>query len=271
MKYAPKLFWGCSRALSRSTHYTLNPWSFSNIPAFCNLCYLNGSIVHSFSRLLCGSILEVSAAFDRELILKSSLAVFHRFLQDILTFFIIKYDECSSAGPKSYLLEMTSYVYFLGRSSVWWNVTRWGFGSWTVPDPQWRCFPRWEPNSRKLGPLPHPLHLTRAGQYHCYEPWGAAQGGRPHGHTRFTPSINLRNQCGCICVHAFGYVSTCPFFLQRHMHSYREAFEEMDGGPVSPPPIVGGEALPQTLAFPVSPQTPYFNLSKFPHWRRRAP
>uniref|UniRef100_A0A8C1VFS0 Tensin 1b n=1 Tax=Cyprinus carpio TaxID=7962 RepID=A0A8C1VFS0_CYPCA len=77
-------------------------------------------------------------------------------------------------------------------------------------------------------------------------------------------------QCGCICVHAFGYVSTCPFFLQRHMHSYREAFEEMDGGPVSPPPIVGGEALPQTLAFPVSPQTPYFNLSKFPHWRRRC-
>uniref|UniRef100_A0A673M3W5 Tensin-1-like n=1 Tax=Sinocyclocheilus rhinocerous TaxID=307959 RepID=A0A673M3W5_9TELE len=40
--------------------------------------------------------------------------------------------------------------------------------------------------------------------------------------------------------------------------------QEMDGGPVSPPPIAGGEALPQTPAFPVSPQTPYFNLSKFP-------
>uniref|UniRef100_A0A671P705 Tensin-1-like n=1 Tax=Sinocyclocheilus anshuiensis TaxID=1608454 RepID=A0A671P705_9TELE len=63
-----------------------------------------------------------------------------------------------------------------------------------------------------------------------------------------------------------GYPST---FQQRHMHSYREAFEEMDGGPVRPPPIAGGEALPQTPAFPVSPQTPYFNLSKFPRWRRR--
>lgn len=51
---------------------------------------------------------------------------------------------------------------------------------------------------------------------------------------------------------------------QRHMHSYREAFEEMDGGPISPTPIVGGEVFPQTPAFPISPQTPYFNLCKFP-------
>lgn len=54
--------------------------------------------------------------------------------------------------------------------------------------------------------------------------------------------------------------------LQRHMHSYREAFEEMDGGPISPTPIVGGEVFPQTPAFPISPQTPYFNLCKFPFW-----
>ncbi|KAG7240531.1 hypothetical protein INR49_026815 [Caranx melampygus] len=51
---------------------------------------------------------------------------------------------------------------------------------------------------------------------------------------------------------------------ERHMHSYREAFEEMDGGPISPTPTVGGEVLPQTPAFPISPQTPYFNLCKFP-------
>lgn len=55
------------------------------------------------------------------------------------------------------------------------------------------------------------------------------------------------------------------------MHSYREAFEEMEGGPVSPPPAMGGEVFPQTPAFPVSPQTPYFNLCKFPNWRRREP
>lgn len=48
------------------------------------------------------------------------------------------------------------------------------------------------------------------------------------------------------------------------MHSYREAFEEMDGGTVSPTPTVGGEVFPQTPAFPISPQTPYFNLCKFP-------
>lgn len=48
------------------------------------------------------------------------------------------------------------------------------------------------------------------------------------------------------------------------MHSYREAFEEMDGGPISPTPTVGGEVFSQTPAFPISPQTPYFNLCKFP-------
>uniref|UniRef100_A0A673MAJ9 Tensin-1-like n=1 Tax=Sinocyclocheilus rhinocerous TaxID=307959 RepID=A0A673MAJ9_9TELE len=58
---------------------------------------------------------------------------------------------------------------------------------------------------------------------------------------------------------------------ERHMHSYREAFEEMDGGPVSPPPIAGGEALPQTPAFPVSPQTPYFNLSRSPPGLAKTP
>ncbi|KAJ8004633.1 hypothetical protein DPEC_G00138350 [Dallia pectoralis] len=44
---------------------------------------------------------------------------------------------------------------------------------------------------------------------------------------------------------------------ERHIHSYREAFEEMDGVPM---PTAGGEVFPQTPAFPVSPQTPYFNL-----------
>lgn len=53
-----------------------------------------------------------------------------------------------------------------------------------------------------------------------------------------------------------------PF--QRHLHSYREAFEEMEGGLISPTPIAGGEKFPQTPAFPVSPQTPYFNLCKCP-------
>uniref|UniRef100_A0A671L5I6 Tensin 1b n=1 Tax=Sinocyclocheilus anshuiensis TaxID=1608454 RepID=A0A671L5I6_9TELE len=39
---------------------------------------------------------------------------------------------------------------------------------------------------------------------------------------------------------------------ERHMHSYREAFEEMDGGPVSPPPIVGGRSPPGLAKTPLS-------------------
>ncbi|XP_062287403.1 tensin-1 isoform X1 [Scomber scombrus] len=58
---------------------------------------------------------------------------------------------------------------------------------------------------------------------------------------------------------------------ERHMHSYREAFEEMDSGPVSPTPIVGGEVFSQTPAFPISPQTPYFNLCRAPPGLAKTP
>lgn len=52
------------------------------------------------------------------------------------------------------------------------------------------------------------------------------------------------------------------------MHSYREAFEdvEADGFVHSAPcgiGCAGGENLPQTPHFPVSPQTPYFNMCRF--------
>ncbi|KAJ8416707.1 hypothetical protein AAFF_G00325850 [Aldrovandia affinis] len=56
-----------------------------------------------------------------------------------------------------------------------------------------------------------------------------------------------------------------------HMHSYREAFEEMDGGPVSPTRSIGGEAPPLTPGFPVSPQTPYFNMSRSPPGLAKTP
>ncbi|XP_046886372.1 tensin-like isoform X4 [Hypomesus transpacificus] len=50
------------------------------------------------------------------------------------------------------------------------------------------------------------------------------------------------------------------------MHSYREAYEDddADGGAVSPTFGSGGEAYPLTPAFPVSPQTPYSNMSRSP-------
>uniref|UniRef100_A0A673C6W5 Tensin 1 n=1 Tax=Sphaeramia orbicularis TaxID=375764 RepID=A0A673C6W5_9TELE len=49
------------------------------------------------------------------------------------------------------------------------------------------------------------------------------------------------------------------------MHSYREAFEddEVDGFSNSPTFRGGGEISPQTPSFPVSPQTPYFNMCRF--------
>ncbi|XP_051997822.1 tensin-1-like isoform X4 [Xyrauchen texanus] len=39
---------------------------------------------------------------------------------------------------------------------------------------------------------------------------------------------------------------------ERHMHSYREAFEEMDGGPISPPPTFGGRSPPGLAKTPLS-------------------
>jgi len=39
----------------------------------------------------------------------------------------------------------------------------------------------------------------------------------------------------------------------------------MEGGHIGPTPTVGGEVFPQTPAFPISPQTPYFNLCKSPN------
>uniref|UniRef100_A0A8C2DNE0 Tensin 1b n=1 Tax=Cyprinus carpio TaxID=7962 RepID=A0A8C2DNE0_CYPCA len=76
-----------------------------------------------------------------------------------------------------------------------------------------------------------------------------------------------------------GVVTTQPSFSQTQARpSYQADAAIHDRGGASlggypltfqqvtadPPPIVGGEALPQTLAFPVSPQTPYFNLTVLP-------
>lgn len=64
------------------------------------------------------------------------------------------------------------------------------------------------------------------------------------------------------------YMSGCaPCVSQGLVHSYREAFEdvEADGFAHSAPygSGGGGENSPQTPRFPVSPQTPYFNMCRF--------
>ncbi|XP_077584099.1 tensin 1b [Stigmatopora nigra] len=58
---------------------------------------------------------------------------------------------------------------------------------------------------------------------------------------------------------------------ERHMHSYREAYEGTDECPSSPTPTFGGEVHPQTPAFPTSPQTPYFNLCRSPPGLAKTP
>ncbi|XP_074684940.1 tensin-1 isoform X4 [Strix aluco] len=56
-----------------------------------------------------------------------------------------------------------------------------------------------------------------------------------------------------------------------HLHSYKEAFEEMEGASPTSPPSGGGEISPPTSAFPVSPQTPYSNPLRSPPGLAKTP
>ncbi|KAM6079915.1 tensin-1 isoform 17-T17 [Theristicus caerulescens] len=56
-----------------------------------------------------------------------------------------------------------------------------------------------------------------------------------------------------------------------HLHSYKEAFEEMEGASPTSPPSGGGEISPPTPAFPVSPQTPYSNSLRSPPGLAKTP
>ncbi|XP_044887878.1 tensin-1 isoform X8 [Mauremys mutica] len=56
-----------------------------------------------------------------------------------------------------------------------------------------------------------------------------------------------------------------------HLHSYKEAFEELEGTSPTSPPSSGGEISPPTPAFPVSPQTPYGHLLRSPPGLAKTP
>ncbi|XP_039673408.1 tensin-1 isoform X4 [Perca fluviatilis] len=88
-----------------------------------------------------------------------------------------------------------------------------------------------------------------------------------------SPDVPLRSPVRCVSPEFVNAIAMNPGGRpkERHMHSYREAFEEMDGGPISPTPVVGGEVFPQTPAFPISPQTPYFNLCRSPPGLAKTP
>ncbi|XP_054908830.1 tensin-1 isoform X5 [Poeciliopsis prolifica] len=94
------------------------------------------------------------------------------------------------------------------------------------------------------------------------------------GHSdALSPDVPVRSPVRCVSPEFVSAIAMNPGGRpkERNMHSYREAFEEMEGGPVGPTPTVGGEALPQTPAFPVSPQTPYFNLCRSPPGLAKTP
>ncbi|XP_074514430.1 tensin-1 isoform X4 [Sebastes fasciatus] len=99
---------------------------------------------------------------------------------------------------------------------------------------------------------------------------GHYQNASDDGHS---PDVPLRSPIRCVSPEFVNALAMNPGGRpkERHMHSYREAFEEMDGGPISPTPVVGGEVFPQTPAFPISPQTPYFNLCRSPPGLARTP
>ncbi|XP_058479399.1 tensin-1 isoform X19 [Solea solea] len=88
-----------------------------------------------------------------------------------------------------------------------------------------------------------------------------------------SPDAPVRSPVRCISPEFVNAIAMNPGGRpkERNMHSYREAFEEMDGGPVSPTPTFGGEVFPQTPAFPISPQTPYFNLCRSPPGLAKTP
>ncbi|XP_047226705.1 tensin-1 isoform X6 [Girardinichthys multiradiatus] len=94
-----------------------------------------------------------------------------------------------------------------------------------------------------------------------------------HSDDALSPDILVRSPIRCVSPEFVNAIAMNPGGRpkERNMHSYREAFEEMEGGPISPTPTAGGEALPQTPTFPVSPQTPYFNLCRSPPGLAKTP
>lgn len=65
-----------------------------------------------------------------------------------------------------------------------------------------------------------------------------------------------------VCAHHRDGTNPFSSSSQPHLHSYKEAFEEMEGASPTSPPSSGGEISPPTPAFPISPQTPYSNPCK---------
>ncbi|XP_048342238.1 tensin-1 isoform X10 [Sphaerodactylus townsendi] len=86
-------------------------------------------------------------------------------------------------------------------------------------------------------------------------------------------SPTARSPVHCVSPEVVSTISANPGGRPKepHLHSYKEAFEEMQGTSPSSPPSSGGETSPPTPAFPVSPQTPYSNLLRSPPGLAKTP
>lgn len=155
-----------------------------------------------------------------------------------------------SSGVKAFLRKGNVYssdaVSVLGffRSSLQRYDPRSDAGDRPPSDHQWRAVPE--------------QHAT--GGFTRLRPQSGAQPRRTTQRGQFEICESSQNQKWL-----FGFIKSDICLLQGHMHSYREAFEddEADRFTNSPTSRGGGEISPQTPSFPVSPQTPYFNMCRF--------
>ncbi|XP_063144921.1 tensin-1 isoform X8 [Candoia aspera] len=86
-------------------------------------------------------------------------------------------------------------------------------------------------------------------------------------------SPTVRSPIHCVSPEVVSTISANPGGRPKepHLHSYKEAFEEIQGTSPSSPPSSGGETSPPTPAFPVSPQTPYSNVLRSPPGLAKTP
>ncbi|XP_049340836.1 tensin-1 isoform X4 [Astyanax mexicanus] len=86
---------------------------------------------------------------------------------------------------------------------------------------------------------------------------GSAPGRRrttSEGQSNDESPTHVRSPIRCISPELANTIALNPGGRPKegHMHSYREAFEEMEGGPVSPPPTMGGRSPPGLAKTPLS-------------------
>ncbi|XP_062853704.1 tensin-1 isoform X1 [Trichomycterus rosablanca] len=101
--------------------------------------------------------------------------------------------------------------------------------------------------------------------------------GQYNSHHAENSDTGLRSPQQCVSPEFVNTIAMNPGGRPKegHVHSYRDAFEEVVPAPVSPTSSSGGEIHPLTPAFPVSPvtspQTPYFNLCRSPPCQSKTP